>query len=437
MKIGVIGTGYVGLVVGTGLSELGNDVICGDVDQRKITMLREGRIPIYEPGLAEMVSRNRKQGRLQFSTDIEGLVRFAKVIFVAVGTPPDEDGSADLSHVLSVAKTIGSAMVGYRLVVIKSTVPVGTASKVRAVIKGLTYHEFDVASNPEFLKEGMAVDDFMRPARVVIGTDTTGAEKLLKELYAPLVRTNNPIISMDVRSSELTKYASNAMLATRISFMNEISALADRVGADVSMVRRGMGTDPRIGNRFLFSGVGYGGSCFPKDVKALVQTGMEHGVDMLLLNAVEDVNARQKMLLVKRAKERFGNDLSGTRFGLWGLAFKPNTDDMRDAPAITIARGLTDAGATVMAYDPEAMENARQILGDSVTLCRDMYDAVQHVDALMMITEWPVFREPDFDRMLKAMKTPVLFDGRNIYDPTRMRAMGFEYYGIGRGKPNK
>ena len=434
MKIGVIGTGYVGLVVGTGLSELGNDVICGDVDQEKIASLQQGKIPIYEPGLAEMVMRNSEEGRLRFSTDIDGLVHFAEVIFIAVGTPPDEDGSADLTHVLNVAKVIGRAMDGYRLVVIKSTVPVGTASKVKAVIRGITDHEFDVASNPEFLKEGMAVDDFMRPARVVIGTDTPRAAKILHALYAPLVRTNNPIISMDVRSSEMTKYASNAMLATRISFMNEISALADQVGADISMVRQGMGADPRIGSKFLFSGIGYGGSCFPKDVKALVQTGAEYGVDMLLLNAVEDVNARQKSLLVNRAKERFGNDLSGLTFGLWGLAFKPNTDDMREAPAITIVRGLTGAGARVRAYDPEAMENARRILGDSVILCRDMYDAAKGIDALLMVTEWPVFREPDFERLLNTMKTPVVFDGRNIYDSERMRSLGFEYYGIGRGR---
>ncbi len=433
MKVGVIGTGYVGLVVGTGLAELGNDVLCGDVDGDKIAMLQDGRLPIYEPGLLEMVRRNTEQHRLRFSTDIDGLVSFADLIFIAVGTPPDEDGSADLKHVLAVARTIGRAMNGYKLVVIKSTVPVGTAYKVRDVIAGLTKHEFDVASNPEFLKEGAAVNDFMHPPRVVIGTDTPRAEKLLRELYAPLVRTNNPIVAMDVKSSEMTKYASNAMLATRISFMNEIAELADRVGADISMVRRGMGADPRIGNRFLFAGVGYGGSCFPKDVKALISTGMEHGVSMALLNAVEAVNARQKGLLVDRAKERFGSNLKGRVFGLWGLAFKPNTDDMREAPAITIARGLHTAGAEIKAYDPEAMENARSALGDTVQMVNDMYDAAAGVDALMLVTEWLVFREPDFERLLKIMKTPVLFDGRNIYNPVRMKEMGFEYYGIGRG----
>ena len=438
MKIGVIGTGYVGLVVGAGLSDLGNEVICGDVDERKIDMLNQGQIPIYEPGLDDMVERNTGQGRLKFTTDIDSLVKFAKVIFIAVGTPPDEDGSADLTHVLDVAASIGKSMNGYKLVVTKSTVPVGTADKVRATIANLTDYDFDVASNPEFLKEGSAVDDFMRPARVVIGTDTDRARQILEELYAPLVRTNNPIIAMDVKSSELTKYASNAMLATRISFMNEIAALADRVGADVAMVRRGMGTDPRIGSKFLFPGVGYGGSCFPKDVKALIKTGQDNDVNMTLLNAVEAINENQKELLVDLARRRFGDDLTGKTFGVWGLAFKPNTDDMREAPAINIVRGLTEAGAKVKAYDPQAMENAKRILGDAVELCENMYDVAEGVDALMLVTEWTLFREPDFERLHKAMKTPVVFDGRNIYDPERMRKLGFEYFGIGRGSiPNK
>ncbi|MDP2360196.1 MAG: UDP-glucose/GDP-mannose dehydrogenase family protein [bacterium] len=432
MKITVIGTGYVGLVVGVCFAEVGNDVVCVDVDKGKIDLLNAGRIPIFEPGLKELLDRVVKQGRLGFTTDTAGAVARSQVVFIAVGTPPDEDGSADLQHVLAAARDVGGAMTGYTVVVDKSTVPVGTADKVREVIRAATSHEFDVVSNPEFLKEGAAINDFLKPDRVVVGADTERAREAMLELYAPFVRTGHPIIMMDVRSAELTKYAANAMLATKISFMNEISRICDRVGANVEMVRQGIGSDTRIGQQFLFPGVGYGGSCFPKDVKAIIRTAGEHGYDFRILKAVEEVNAEQKRLLVERVKARFGQDLSGRTLALWGLAFKPRTDDMREAPALDIIAGLHAAGAAFQVYDPEAMDEARRRLGEDVAFAADNYEALRGADALIVATEWSDFREPDFARMLDLMKSPIVFDGRNIYRPDRMRKLGFEYQSIGR-----
>ncbi|HHW96376.1 MAG: UDP-glucose dehydrogenase family protein [Myxococcota bacterium] len=434
MRVGVVGTGYVGLVLGAGLADSGNRVICGDIDKAKIDMLNHGEIPIFEPGLAEMVARNSSHGRLTFTTDIPQLVRDSDVIFIAVGTPPSEDGSADLGHVLNVAATIADNMDGYRLVVVKSTVPVGTCDKVREVIASRTKHIFDVASNPEFLKEGEAVRDMMKPDRIVIGTDNERARELLEEVYVTFVRTGNPIIFMDIKSSEMTKYASNAMLATRISFMNEMASICTKIGADIDMVRHGMGADPRIGSRFLFAGVGYGGSCFPKDVKALIATGVDNGLEVPLLHAVEHINAKQKTLLVDMVVDHFGEDLSGLKFAMWGLSFKPNTDDMREAPSIEIIKGLTAKGATVVATDPVAMENAAVILkgNERVSFLADEYEAVSGVDALLLVTEWGTFRAPSFSRLATAMKQKVIFDGRNIWQPAKLREMGFEYYGIGR-----
>jgi len=434
VKVGVVGTGYVGLVLGAGLADSGNRVICGDIDKAKIDMLNHGDIPIFEPGLAEMVARNSSHGRLTFTTDIPQLVRDSDVIFIAVGTPPSEDGSADLGHVLNVAATIADNMDGYRLVVVKSTVPVGTCDKVREVIASRTKHIFDVASNPEFLKEGEAVRDMMKPDRIVIGTDNERARELLEEVYVTFVRTGNPIIFMDIKSSEMTKYASNAMLATRISFMNEMASICTKIGADIDMVRHGMGADPRIGSKFLFAGVGYGGSCFPKDVKALIATGVDNGLEVPLLHAVEHINAKQKTLLVDMVVDHFGEDLNGLKFAMWGLSFKPNTDDMREAPSIEIIKGLTARGATVVATDPVAMENAAVILKGNkrVSFLADEYEAVSGVDALLLVTEWGTFRAPSFSRLATAMKQKVIFDGRNIWQPAKLREMGFEYYGIGR-----
>ncbi len=434
MKVGVVGTGYVGLVLGAGLAESGNHVVCGDIDVRKIEVLNAGGIPIYEPGLDDLVERNRAKGRLAFTTDIPTLVREATVIFIAVGTPPQEDGSADLQHVLACARTIAANMDGYRLVVVKSTVPVGTCDKVRACLAQHTTHPFDVASNPEFLKEGDAVHDMMKPDRIVCGTDSERARELLTEVYGTFVRTGNPILFMDVRSSEMTKYASNAMLATRISFMNEIAGLCDRIGADVDKVRAGMGADPRIGSRFLFAGVGYGGSCFPKDVKALVATGRENGLAMRVLDAVEEVNADQKLLLVDKLVALLGPDLSGVHCAVWGLAFKPNTDDMREAPATEVIRGLVGRGASVRAYDPIAMDNARGILSGlpRVEFAEDEYAAVDGADVLMLVTEWGEFRQPDFDLVKERMRGRLVLDGRNIWTPARLRELGFTYLGVGR-----
>jgi UDPglucose 6-dehydrogenase len=434
MKVGVIGTGYVGLVLGAGLAESGNHVVCGDIDERKIALLNAGGIPIYEPGLDDLVARNRAKGRLSFTTDIPQLVGETTVIFIAVGTPPAEDGSADLNHVLACARTIADRMDGYRLVIVKSTVPVGTCDRVRAEMVGRTAHPFDVASNPEFLKEGDAVRDMMKPDRIVVGVDSPRARDLVNEIYSTFVRTGNPILFMSVRSSEMTKYASNAMLATRISFMNEIAALCDAIGADVDSVRHGMGSDPRIGSKFLFPGVGYGGSCFPKDVKALVATARERRIPMRVLEAVEDANAAQKRLLVDRVVEAFGEDLHGRRFALWGLAFKPNTDDMREAPALEIARGLCARGARVTGYDPIAGGNAAGLLAGTpgFVLVADAYEALQDADALLLVTEWSEFRQPDFDQVKARMRGRLVLDGRNIFNPERLKEMGFTYRGIGR-----
>ncbi|MCX6640804.1 MAG: UDP-glucose/GDP-mannose dehydrogenase family protein [bacterium] len=436
MKICVIGTGYVGLVAGTCFAETGNDVICVDVDERKIKMLKKGVIPIYEPGLKELVDRNTSKGRLTFSTELDKSVKESLINFIAVGTPPGEDGSSDLTHVLSVAKAIGQAMNGYKVVVDKSTVPVGTADQVRDAVRKETKHPFDVVSNPEFLKEGAAIDDFMRPDRVVIGVDDSRAEALMKDLYGPFVRTGHPIIVMDVRSAEMTKYASNALLATKISFMNEIASLCEKVGADVSLVRQGVGSDRRIGHQFLFPGCGYGGSCFPKDIKALIHTSQSYGMELEILKSVEMVNERQKRLLTEKVQKFYGDDLSGKIFGIWGLSFKPRTDDMREAPSIVIINGLLNMGAKIQAYDPQAMEEASKIFGDRIALVKDEYEAVQNVDGLLIVTEWNEFREPNFDMLRNSMRNPVIFDGRNIYDAKKMASVGFRYFSLGRQEDN-
>jgi len=436
MKICVIGSGYVGLVAGTCFSETGNDVICVDVDEKKVSMLNKGIIPIYEPGLKELVDRNTKKGRLTFSTDIDKAVKESLILFIAVGTPPGEDGSSDLKYVLAVAKSIGESMNGYKVIVDKSTVPVGTADLVRETIKKYTNHSFDVVSNPEFLKEGMAIDDFMRPDRVVIGADDSKAEALMKDLYSPFVRTGHPILTMDVRSAEMTKYASNALLATKISFMNEIANLCESVGANVTLVRQGVGSDRRIGHQFLFPGVGYGGSCFPKDIKALIHTADDYGVKLKILNSVEEVNEEQKKLLLHKVKKHFGEDLTGKTFAVWGLSFKPRTDDMREAPAIITINGLLEAGAKIKAYDPQAMEVAKSIFGNKIEFASDEFAATEGADALLIITEWNEFREPNFDTLKESLKKPVIFDGRNIYEARKMGAMGFDYYSIGRPEIN-
>lgn len=432
MRISVIGSGYVGLVAGTCFADSGNDVICVDIDQRKIDMLKRGEIPIYEPGLEELVTKNVKDNRLTFSTDLKASVAHSQVVFIAVGTPEGESGEADLQYVLTAAKEIGRAMTGYTVIVDKSTVPVGTADKVRAAIAGETKHPFDVVSNPEFLKEGAALDDFFKPDRVVIGAETEKARNVMGELYAPFVRTEHPIIYMDTRSAELTKYASNSMLATRISFMNDIASLCDKVGADVDAVRKGMGADKRIGYPFLFPGVGYGGSCFPKDVKALITTAREYGLEFDLLRAVERTNEKQKKLLVAKALKHFGGSVDGKTFAVWGLAFKPKTDDMREAPSIEIIEGLAAKGAKVKAFDPVATETAKRALKDRCQYMEKPYDALEGVDALFVVTEWNDFRNVDFARMKSMMKQPVVFDGRNIYSPAKLRESGFTYYGIGR-----
>ena len=432
MKVGVIGTGYVGLVLGAGLADTGNDVICADIDEAKIARLNGGEIPIYEPGLEPLVARNLEDGRLTFTTDVAHAVRESEVIFIAVGTPPGEDGSADLQHVLAVAETIGRTMEGEKVVVTKSTVPVGTAAKVRAAIEALTAHPVHVCSNPEFLKEGAAVDDFMKPDRVVVGVDSERAREVLDQLYAPFVRTGNPILFMDIPSAEITKYAANAMLATRISFMNTIASLCEAVGADVDLVRMGIGTDARIGPSFLFAGAGYGGSCFPKDVKALIRTLRDREVDAGILEAVEEVNEGQKRRLLHHVKARFGEDLTGRAFAVWGLAFKPETDDMREAPSLVIVEGLLAAGAAVRVHDPEALGVARRHFGDRVAYCEQNYDALRDADALVIATEWKQYRVPDFARMKALLRSPVIFDGRNLFKPERMAEKGFEYTCIGR-----
>lgn len=432
MKIAVIGTGYVGLVTGTCFAESGHTVACVDVDQRKVATLRAGGIPIYEPGLEELVKRNVKEGRLSFTTQYAEAVPGADVAFIAVGTPPGETGEADLSYVLKAAESIGEAMTGYCVVVNKSTVPVGSADKVREVLGRAAKAPFDVVSNPEFLKEGAAIDDFMRPDRVVVGVESERAKAIMGDLYAPFTRAEQPVLYMDLRSAELTKYAANAMLATRISFMNEIAALCDRLGADVDSVRRGMGSDKRIGHPFLHAGAGFGGSCFPKDVKALMTTARFVGLDFDLLRSVERVNERQKRLLVEKALKHFGGTLAGKRVGVWGLAFKPKTDDMREAPALTVISGLVGAGAKVRAHDPVAREVAERMLHGTVELVEEPYAAAEGADALVLVTEWNEFRQPDWARLKGLMRSPVLLDGRNAWDGAKARAAGFTYYGIGR-----
>lgn len=439
MKITVVGTGYVGLVSGACLAEMGNDVLCLDVDPEKIRILKEGGIPIHEPGLDAVVARNVAAGRLHFTTDVEEAVRFGTVQFIAVGTPPDEDGSADLKYVLAAARNIGRLMTDYKVVVDKSTVPVGTADKVRAAIaeelaaRGITLN-YSVVSNPEFLKEGAAVEDFMKPDRIVIGADDEQAVYLMRALYAPFQRNHDKLVVMDVRSAELTKYAANAMLATRISFMNELALLAEKLGADIELVRQGIGSDPRIGYHFLYAGCGYGGSCFPKDVKALIRTGQDAGQALKLLQAVEDANDAQKLVLVDKIVRRFGEDLSGKTFALWGLAFKPNTDDMREATSRVVIAELFKRGAKVNAYDPVAMDEARRIFGDEPRLAyaTNPMEALEGADALVIVTEWKEFRSPDFERIKGRLKSPTVFDGRNLYDPKLPRSFGLDYQPIGR-----
>lgn len=439
MNITVIGTGYVGLVSGTCLAEVGNHVLCVDIDESKIDRLNNGEIPIYEPGLDALVKKNVQEGRLSFSSNIKDGVDYGSILFIAVGTPPDEDGSADLKHVLAVASDIGKYMNDYRVVVTKSTVPVGTADKVRDAVNSAIQAkggsiDFSVVSNPEFLKEGAAVEDFLKPDRIVVGADDERAIELMRELYAPFNRNHERTIIMDIRSAEMTKYAANAMLATKISFMNEMANLAELLGADIENVRHGIGADPRIGYYFIYPGCGYGGSCFPKDVQALHRTARSVGYDAKILDAVEAVNNRQKSVLVDKIVKRFGDDLTGKKFALWGLAFKPETDDMREAPSRTIMEALWQRGATVTAYDPVAEEEVERIYGDrdDLTLVPEPYDAVSDADALIIATEWKVFRSPDLDVMLEQMKSPIIFDGRNIYQPNHLRKAGFEYYGIGR-----
>ncbi|MEO5800852.1 MAG: UDP-glucose/GDP-mannose dehydrogenase family protein [Gemmatimonadales bacterium] len=431
MRVTVIGSGYVGLVAGACFAETGNDVICADVDAGKIARLRDGVLPIYEPGLQPLVERNIAEGRLQFTTDLGAAVAHGDVVFIAVGTPPGEDGSADLQHVLAVATTIGNHLDRFKVVVTKSTVPVGTAEKVRTAVRAATSGDFAVASNPEFLKEGAAIDDFMKPDRVVLGTDDPRAEELLRELYSPYVRSGSPILFMDIPSAEVTKYAANAMLATRISFMNQIAELCELVGADVFAVRRGIGSDSRIGNAFLFPGPGYGGSCFPKDVKALMHTARGAGMSPELFDAVEAVNARQKRVMFEKLQRLLG-DVRGRTVAVWGLAFKAGTDDMRESPAVALIDALLDAGASVRAHDPEAMDVARGLWENRVTFATDPYDALTGADALAVVTEWLVYRNPDFDRIKQLLQTPVIVDGRNLYEPARMSRLGFRYTGIGR-----
>lgn len=437
MNIGIIGSGYVGLVAGTCFAESGNDVICADVDSNKISMLNKGEVPIYEPGLDRLIEHNVKAGRLAFTTDVIACIKSSEVIFIAVGTPQDQDGSADLKYVLAVAEQIGREMNGPKIVVNKSTVPVGTADLVALEIAKYTDMPFDVVSNPEFLKEGSAIEDFMKPDRVVIGTNSVEAAEVMRELYSPFVRTNNPILVMSNKSAEVTKYAANALLATRVTFMNEIANLCEKVEADVSQVRLGIGSDARIGPSFLFPGVGYGGSCFPKDVRALMRTAEEHQVGFDIVRAVDTVNNRQKKRLVHKVVAHYGGAqaLKGKTFAIWGLAFKPNTDDMREAPSIDTIRELVSFGASIQAFDPEAMGVSRKVfadLGNKIQFAENGYDAVTGADALLIITEWNEFRRPNFSRLTQSLKEPVIFDGRNLFDPSKMMRLGFTYYSIGR-----
>lgn len=438
MKIAVVGSGYVGLVAGSCFAETGNEVTCVDIDTKKIEDLKNAIIPIFEPGLDNLVKRNFEKKRLHFTTDLSAAVKNCEIIFIAVGTPEGEDGSADLKYVLQVAKGIGENMNSYKVIVDKSTVPVGTAKKVAAEISKYTDHEFDVVSNPEFLKEGAAIDDFMKPDRVVIGVDSEKASTKMKKLYEPFVRNNNPIYIMDVVSAEMTKYAANAMLATRISFMNEISNLCQKVGADVNQIRLGIGSDSRIGKSFLFPGIGYGGSCFPKDVKALIKTGEEYGIELSVSKAVEEVNYRQKKVLVEKIISHYGEDLSKYKFSVWGLAFKPKTDDVREAPALVLANELLKRGASLNLYDPEANETFKRALGEKpkVSYFDSNYEAVKNTDALIICTEWNSFRQPDFDTLKASLKSNVIFDGRNIFSPKEMEELNFVYYSIGRKPVN-
>ena len=436
MKITIVGTGYVGLVTGTCFSEVGIDVTCVDIDQKKIDGLKEGIMPIYEPGLETMVLKNVEKGRLSFSTSLKESIQDSEAVFIAVGTPPGEDGSADLKYVLAVAREVGQHMNDYLVVVTKSTVPVGTAEKVKSAVaeelqKRNSDLTFDVASNPEFLKEGAAIQDFLKPDRIVVGIETEKGQKTMEKLYKPFLLNGHPIIFMDVPSAEMTKYAANSMLATKISFMNDIANLCEIMGADVNMVRKGIGSDSRIGTKFIYPGVGYGGSCFPKDVKALIKTAQENGYPMRVLRSVEDVNDDQKSVLVNKVKKHFGSDLSGMTFAVWGLSFKPKTDDMREAPSIVIINQLLALGAQVKAFDPVAMEEAHKDLGDTITYTKDEYEALVDADALLLVTEWPEFRVPNFTVVNKLLKNKIIFDGRNVYDQDEMKELGYTYYGIG------
>ncbi len=432
MKIAVVGTGYVGLVTGTCFAETGNDVTCVDIDKKKVEKLSSGQITIYEPGLEKLFLRNVKEERLRFTTSLSEGIKDAEIIFLALPTPPGEDGSADLKYILGVAKDLGTLMTDYKVIVDKSTVPVGTAEKVHAAIANKYKGDFDVVSNPEFLREGVAVEDFMKPDRVVIGAGSERARKIMGELYAPFVRSGNPIIYMDVRSAELTKYAANSFLATKISFMNEIAQLCERLGADVDMVRRGIGSDDRIGKRFLFPGIGYGGSCFPKDVQALVKSSKEVEYDFQILNAVMDVNEKQKLHLLPKIKKYFKGNLKGKRFALWGLAFKPNTDDIREAPALYIIDELLKEGASVSTYDPEAMNNVKALLGDKIQFAENQYDCLEGADALVIATEWNEFRTPNFLKIVTSLKNKVIFDGRNLFETDAIKELGFYYESVGR-----
>ena len=432
MNIAVVGTGYVGLVSGTCFAESGNEVICVDIDSARVDLLGSGKVPIYEPGLEELVRRNLKEGRLSFTTDTPNAVAQSMVSFIAVGTPMSPNGAADLTGVLKAAETVAQAAIGYHVIAIKSTVPVGTNDRVRGIVGRNGAHRIDVCSVPEFLKEGSAVEDFMRPDRVVIGSTSEQAIAILREIHAPFVRTDNPILTMDPRSAELTKYASNAMLALRISFINQMANLCEAVGAEINEVRRGMGSDRRIGSQFLFPGVGYGGSCFPKDVQALIHSAADHSLDFTILKATDAVNDEQKRLMVTRVKERFGADLKGHTFAIWGLAFKPRTDDMREAPSIVVIEDLLTAGARVQVHDPEALENGRKVFGDRVSYHSINYEALKGADALIILTEWNQFRHPNFQRIKTELKHPVIFDGRNLYDPALMKALDINYYSVGR-----
>ena len=434
MNITVIGTGYVGLVAGACLADMGNQVICVDNNLDKLEKLKKGIIPIYEPGLEELVKSNVLEGRLEFSADIDSAVKVSEVCFIAVGTPLGEDGSADLQYVFGVAESIAKAMNGYKVIVDKSTVPVGTAEKVTELIKANTNYPFDVVSNPEFLKQGNAVDDFLSPDRVIIGSNSDKATQIMQEIYAPCFRTGNRVIVMDVKSAEMTKYAANSFLATKISFMNEIANLCEKIGANAEMVRVGISTDSRIGNKFLFPGLGYGGSCFPKDVKALIKTGTEFGCDMSIIKSVDDTNKKQRKLFVDKIINKFGENLTGKTFAVWGLAFKPKTNDMREAPAITIINDLLKRGAKILAYDPKAIEEAKFYFQDRITYAKNSYEALTNCDCMLLLTEWNEFRRPDFDKIKTLLKSPVIFDGRNQYNAERLKEKGFEYYQIGVGK---